>query len=155
VSNFEPEPVWSSPKPEDPERKHMHPVLKRNLAWFASGLAAIAAVTLLIVALIFIGGAVTRYQARANAKNQAITAEKQVRIAILHARARYRESIGIKKAQREINKTLTPIYVSFELTQAMQAIATSGKNNSIIYIPTSPQSGLPIVPTSNSVTPIK
>ena len=42
-----------------------------------------------------------------------------------------------------------------KMTQALQAIATSGQNNSVIYLPTNPSNGLPIVPTSNSVTPSK
>lgn len=128
-----------------------------NLRWgrivglsFAGLFGAIA----FIIVCIFIFGAVSRYQARANAKNETVTAQKQVRIAILHARARYQESIGIKKSQDEIRKTLTPLYVQFELTQAMQQIATSGKNNSIIYIPTNPENGLPVVPTSNVPTTI-
>lgn len=105
------------------------------------------------VGLVFLVGAVGRYQSRADAHNDVIVARRQVGIAILRARARYQESIGIKKAQDEIRKTLTPLYVGFELTQAMQAIATSGRNNSIIYIPTNPKTGLPIVPTSNSIAP--
>jgi hypothetical protein len=114
------------------------------------GIAAIVGILALIIACIFVFGAVGWYQARANARNETITAQKQVRIAVLHAQARYRESIGIKRAQDEIRKTLTPLYVQFELTQAMQQIATSGQNNSIIYIPTNPANGLPVVPTSNT-----
>lgn len=117
------------------------------------GTAGLFATIFLCLVMVFVVGAVSRYQARADAKNATITAQKQVRIAVLHARARYQESIGIKKAQREINKTLTPQYIAFELTQAMQAIATSGRNNSIIYIPTNPRTGLPVVPTSNTLVP--
>ena len=132
----------------------MNPVsLRRVAGWSVITFLSLLLAVLLIVACIFIFGAVSRYQARANAHNQTITAQKQVRIATLHAQARFNESIGIKKAQREINRTLTPQYIAFELTQAMQAIATSGKNNSVIYIPTNPKTGLPIVPTTNNIQP--
>lgn len=114
---------------------------------------SIALLAFVCLSLVFVVGAVSRYQDRADAHNQTITAKKKVQIAIYNARARYQESIGIKKAQKEINKTLTPQYIAFELTQAMQAIATSGRNNSIIYIPTNPKTGLPVVPTNNSVKP--
>jgi hypothetical protein len=98
-----------------------------------------------------------RYQKRADAQNQVKVSaiqirnqEQRVKIAKQHAEIRYQNSIGIRESQDEIAKTLTPLYVQFEMTQALQAIATSGKNNSVIYIPTSPTSGLPVVPTSNT-----
>jgi hypothetical protein len=107
--------------------------------------------------------AYSRYQARADARNQvkvsAIKIQNQaqrVLIAKQSAQIRYQNSVGIRKAQDEIRKTLTPLYVQFEMTQALQAIATSGKNNSVIYIPTSPTSGLPVVPTTNNpIAPAK
>jgi hypothetical protein len=119
----------------------------------------------LILVAVCIGGAFgckayNRYQTRADANNRvkvsAIEIRNQgqrVKIAQQQAEIRYQQSVGIKKAQDEIRKTLTPLYVQFEMTQALQAIATSGKNNSIIYIPTSPNSGLPVVPTSNTTGP--
>jgi hypothetical protein len=101
-----------------------------------------------------------RYQKRADAKNQVkVTAiqirnqQQRVKIAKQHAQIRYQNSIGIREAQDEIAKTLTPLYVQFEMTQALQQIALSGKNNTIIYLPTDPKSGLPVVPTSNAVAP--
>lgn len=116
-------------------------------------LGAVALLAAICIGLVFLVGAVSRYQARADAKNATITAKKNVQIAIYNAQARYQASIGIRKSQDEIRKTLTPLYVSFEWTQAMQAIATSGKNNSIVYLPTNPANGLPVVPTNNSVNP--
>lgn len=100
----------------------------------------------------------SRYQKRANANNDVkVTAiqirnqQQRVKIAKQHAEIRYQNSIGIREAQDEIAKTLTPLYVAFEMTEALKAIATSGKNNSVIYLPTNPTTGLPIVPTSNSL----
>ena len=97
--------------------------------------------------------AYNRYQARANAKNETVTSRKQIKIAKNLAQARYQTAIGLKRSQDEIRKTLTPLYVQFELVQALQQIATSGSNNSVIYLPTNPANGLPVVPTSNTTQP--
>jgi len=101
-----------------------------------------------------------RYQKRADANNnvkvsaiQIRNQQQRVQIAKQHAEIRYQNSIGIREAQDEIAKTLTPLYVAFEMTEALKAIATSGNNNSVIYIPTNPVTGLPIVPVTNATQP--
>jgi hypothetical protein len=121
-------------------------------------------VALLLATLLLVGGASgckswSRYQQRADASNQVkVTAiqihnqQQRVKIAKQHAEIRYQNSIGIREAQDEIAKTLTPLYVAFEMTQALQAVATSGNNNSVIYLPTNPATGLPVVPTTNLPT---
>ena len=48
----------------------------------------------------------------------------------------------------EIAKTLTPLYVQFEMTDALKQIAKSGKNNSVVYLP-SGANGIPLVATVN------
>jgi hypothetical protein len=118
-------------------------------------------VALLLATLLLVGGASGckswgRYQARADASNQVKVSaiqihnqQQRVKIAKQHAEIRYQNSIGIREAQDEIAKTLTPLYVAFEMTQALQAVATSGNNNSVIYLPTNPSTGLPVVPTTN------
>jgi hypothetical protein len=120
-------------------------------------LTVIASIVFLILLGMFGVPAYDRYQARADARNQvkvsAIKIQNQaqrVLIAKQSAQIRYQNSVGIRKAQDEIAKTLTPLYVQFEMTQALEAIAISGKNNSVIYIPTSPTNGLPVVPTTNN-----
>lgn len=122
--------------------------------------AGVLSIVALIVVLMIALPTYNRYQARANANNRVkVTAieirnqAQRVKIAKQQADIRYQQSIGIKRAQDEIRKTLTPLYVQFEMTQALEAIATSGQNNSVIYIPTSPTSGLPVVPTNNTVSP--
>jgi len=127
-----------------------------------AGLISAFILGILLLIAICVGGAFgcsayNRYQARANANNKvkvsAIEIRNQaqrVKIAKQQADIRYQNSVGIRRAQDEIARTLTPLYVQFELTQALQNIATSGKNNSIIYIPTDPHNGLPVVPTSNT-----
>lgn len=113
-------------------------------------IGTIVGIIVFIIALMFLLPAYSRYQARANAKNETLTSKKQIRIAKNLALARYQTAIGLKRSQDEIRKTLTPLYVQFELVQALQQVATSGHNNSIIYLPTNPANGLPVVPTSNT-----
>lgn len=115
--------------------------------------AGIAGVIVFIAVLMFAFPAYNRYQSRANARNETITSEKQVKIAKNLARARYQTAIGLKKSQDEIRKTLTPLYVQFEMVQALQGIATDGKNNTVVYIPTDPRTGLPVVPINNTTNP--
>lgn len=127
--------------------------MKREIA---AGAGLVAFVVAVIAGLMFGLPAYSRYQARANASNNVKVSSIEIRnqaqrvlIARQKADIRYQDSVGIRRAQDEIAKTLTPLYVAFEMTQALQAIATSGNNNSVIYLPTSPTTGLPIVPTSN------
>lgn len=125
-----------------------------------AGVAAVIVALALLVGLIAGFKAFSRYQKRADANNNvkisAIEIRNQaqrVQIAKQKAQIRFQDAVGLREAQNEIAKTLTPLYVAFEMTQALQAIATSGQNNSVIYLPTNPNNGLPVVPTSNSVTP--
>lgn len=99
-----------------------------------------------------------RSQARANANNQvSIThiliqkARQQAQINYAEIQAtkaeaekRYQEAVGIRRAQDEVSKTLTPLYIQHEAIQALQAVATSGRNNTVVYVP-SGQNGVPIV----------
>ncbi len=123
--------------------------------WSVGVAVGIVGSIVLLFAFLALAKSFNRYQKRADAQNQvkvsAIQIENQeqrVKIAKQHAEIRYQNSIGIRESQDEIAKTLTPLYVQFEMTQALQAIATSGKNNTVIYLPTSPTSGLPVVPTT-------
>ena len=133
--------------------------MARNIRWV---IASVVTLIVLVAVLMLVLPAYNRYQARADAKNNVQVSaieiqnqEQRVQIAKQKAQIRYQDAIGIKEAQVEIAKTLTPLYVAFEMTQALQQIATSGQNNSVIYIPTNPSTGLPVVPTSNSTTPAK
>lgn len=92
-----------------------------------------------------------RTQALMDARNEVTitnikigTTSQKVSIAKQEAQIRYQQAVGVREAQDEIAKTLTPLYVQFEMTQALTEIAKSGKNNSVIYIPTGPN-GLPLV----------
>jgi cell division protein YceG involved in septum cleavage len=99
-----------------------------------------------------------RYQKRADANNNVkVTninirkAQQQARIvhaqnAAVTAKAQQRliAAKGIKHAQDEIQSTLTPLYVQFEAIEAQKAIAASGKNNTVIYVPAG-TNGTPVI----------
>lgn len=93
--------------------------------------------------------AVTTSQIKANNQVQLNKIEiaqqaQRVKIEQQKAQIRFEKSKGIREAQDEIAKTLTPLYVQFEMTEALKEIAVSGKNSSVIYIPTGAD-GLPVV----------
>lgn len=97
-----------------------------------------------------------RGQARANAENQVkISAiqirnqEQRIKVATQQAEIRHVNAIGIREAQDEIAKTLTPLYVQFEMTQVLLQIAKSGRNNSVVYLP-SGANGVPLVANVNT-----
>lgn len=75
-----------------------------------------------------------RYQKRADAHNNVSVTREQIKVAEEEAKVnkaqikateaeaekRVAESVGIKEAQVEINKTLTPLYVQHEFVQAIE-----------------------------------
>lgn len=67
-----------------------------------------------------------------------------VKVAQQKAQIRFENSKGVREAQDEIAQTLTPLYVQFEMVQALQQIAHSGKNNTVVYVP-SGANGIPLV----------
>lgn len=70
--------------------------------------------------------------------------KQRIQVTKQQAQIRYEQSVGVRKAQDEIAKTLTPLYVQFEMIQAMESIAKSGKNNTVIYVP-SGEAGVPTI----------
>lgn len=116
--------------------------------------ASIAGVLILIVACFGLFAAIKsfhRYQVRADANNQVRVYNIQIRqqaqrvqIAKQNAEIRRQDAIGVREAQDEIAKTLTPLYVQFEMTEALKQIATSGQNNTTVFIPSGP-SGIPLI----------
>lgn len=94
--------------------------------------------------------------ARINAANQAQvnqllinSADQQIQIHQKQAQIRVADAVGIRQAQDEISKTLTPLYVQFEMVDALKTIADSGKNNTVVYIP-SGANGIPLVSNANA-----
>jgi hypothetical protein len=123
-------------------------------------LAALATIiALVLVMLVCIAGykSFHRYQVRADANNRVkVTAinirnaNNQARVvaaqdAIVKAQADQRliKAVGIKNAQVEIAKTLTPLYVQFEAVQAQLEMAKS-QNHTIIYVPAG-TNGTPVI----------
>lgn len=95
-----------------------------------------------------------RYQRRADANNAVqVTAiqirnyQQRVKIAHQQAQIRLQTAIGVRHAQDEIASTLTPLYVQFEMIDALKTIAASGRNNSVVYIPAG-ANGVPLVSVS-------
>jgi parvulin-like peptidyl-prolyl isomerase len=126
-------------------------------------LLTLSVVALLVFALLCAGGfagckAFNRAQRRADANNNVkVTAinirraQQQARIvhaqnAAVQARAEQRliEARGIRRAQDEISATLTDRYLQHEAIKAMQAMASSGRNNTALYIPSGPNA-VPLV----------
>jgi hypothetical protein len=133
----------------------------------AAVLAAICIVTLVAFLGVVLGAvagfkAFGRYQHSADAHNNAkialVKANNQVKVTEIEirnqnqrvqvtkqqAQIRFENAKGVREAQDEIAKTLTPLYVQFEMTQTLADIAKSGKNSSVIYIP-SGANGIPLV----------
>lgn len=101
----------------------------------------------------------SRSQALKDANNQVRLSEieisnqgQRIEIAIQKAEIRKQDAIGVREAQDEISKTLTPLYVQFEMVEALKDIAKSGSNSSVIYIP-SGANGIPLISdtSANSV----
>jgi len=126
----------------------------------AIGAAVLVACLLCLILVLSAFKAWHRYQKRADANNNVkVTninirkAQQQARVvraqnAAVQAKAeqRFIESVGIRRAQDEISKTLTALYIQHEAIQAQERIAESGKNNTIIYSPAG-SNGVPLVQT--------
>lgn len=130
-----------------------------KVSWAKVTVASVASIVALVLACFLIGlvaGVISRYEKREDAKNEVTVtrtliqkAEEEAKvntaqIAATKAEAKKRvaESVGIKEAQVEINKTLTPLYVQHEYIQAIEK-----GHIEVTLIPTG-QDGLPIVTTA-------
>ncbi|HEX7277889.1 MAG TPA: hypothetical protein VF244_10985 [Acidimicrobiales bacterium] len=126
---------------------------KEVVMWVVGVIAGIALVIAVIIGIYVGFKAVGRAQARADAANRVRISEIEIRnqaqrveIAKQKAEVRKQDAIGVREAQDEIAKTLTPLYVQFEMVEALKAIAMSGNNNTVVYIP-SGANGIPLVST--------
>lgn len=84
----------------------------------------------------------------AKADEEAQINHAQIKAQEAEAQKRVVEAKGIAAAQDIIQKTLTPEYIQFEAIKAQERIATSGSNNTVIYVP-SGTNGTPII-TANA-----
>jgi hypothetical protein len=110
------------------------------------------------IALSAASQAYSRAEARANAENQValtrigirranqqtLVTRAQIGATQADAQERYQEAVGIRRAQDVISSTLTSQYLQYEAIQAQRAVATSGRNNTLVYLP-SGTSGVPLV----------
>jgi uncharacterized protein YpmS len=126
-----------------------------RINWWKAGLLALVATVGLVVVLVALWGGVkafSRYQHRADASNAArvtVTRAAQARnqIAVIQAEAdqRYAESVGIRRAQDEVAKTLTALYIQHEAIQAQLKMAGS-PNHTVVWAPAG-ANGVPLVST--------
>ncbi|MEA2435884.1 MAG: hypothetical protein QOF65_440 [Thermoleophilaceae bacterium] len=135
------------------------------------GLAAVFTVVLIVGVGIALSAAVkayTRAEQRANAENQvtlthiairraeqdALITRAQIVATQADADKRFAEAVGIRRAQDEISRTLTGNYLQYEAIQAQKAVATSGRNNTLIYVP-SGGNGVPLVQDPQNVNRLR
>lgn len=127
--------------------------VKALFGWIAAVLGALALLVGLIIGCWTLFATVGRWQDRQDAHNEVSVSgieiqnqEQRIQVAKQKAEIRLQDAIGVREAQDEIAKTLTPLYVQFEMIDALRQIAASGKNNSVIFIP-SGANGVPLVST--------
>jgi hypothetical protein len=88
------------------------------------------------------------------AQQDALITRAQIVATQADADKRFAEAVGIRRAQDEISRTLTGNYLQYEAIQAQKAVATSGKNNTLIYVPSGPN-GVPLVQDPLNVRPLR
>lgn len=92
--------------------------------------------------------AINRARQRARITRAQIEAKKA------DAEKRVAEAVGIRRAQNEIASTLTGHYLQYEAIQAQKAVATSGRNNTLIYVP-SGSNGVPLIQDPQNVNRLR
>ncbi|HEY0515902.1 MAG TPA: hypothetical protein VGD00_02170 [Solirubrobacteraceae bacterium] len=134
---------------------------------FATGLILVLVVGVGI-ALSAAVKAYTRAEQRYDAENRVSLTHIAIRQAEQHAQItraqivatqadadkRFAEAVGIRRAQDEISRTLTGNYLQYEAIQAQKAVATSGRNNTLIYVP-SGGNGVPLVQDPQTVNRLR
>lgn len=128
--------------------------------WVWVGLGSLLGLVVFMFALAFGMKAFSRYQTRQDAQNRVKVSTIEIRnqaqrikVAQQQAEIRHANAVGLREAQQEIAKTLTPLYVQLEAFEAVKAIAASGKNNSVIFMP-SGASGIPLIYDAASATKV-
>jgi hypothetical protein len=143
-------------------------VARKVVLWTMVSVLGVVAITGVGVGLSAATKAYKRAEERADAKNrvtlthiainrarqQALITRAQIEATQADAEKRYQEAIGIRRAQVEISKTLTGQYLQHEAIQAQKAVATSGRNNTIIYVPSGPN-GVPLVQDPQNVNRLR
>jgi septal ring-binding cell division protein DamX len=135
------------------------------------GLGAILTLVVIVGVGVGLSAAVkayTRSEKRLDAENQvtlthiairraqqdALITRAQIVATQADADKRFAEAVGIRRAQDEISRTLTGNYLQYEAIQAQKAVATSGRNNTLIYLP-SGSNGVPLVQDPMNVSRLR
>lgn len=130
--------------------------LKDYVKWASAVLGGLVVVFALFLGCYAGFKSVSRWSARQDAKNDVAISQteiqnqaQRIQVAQQKAEIRLQDAIGVREAQDEIAKTLTPLYVQFEMVDALRQIAQSGNNNTVVYIP-SGANGIPLVSTTDA-----
>jgi hypothetical protein len=99
-------------------------------------------------------GVTLTHIAISRAKQQALITRAQIEATQADADKRFAEAVGIRRAQNEISSTLTAHYLQYEAIQAQKAVATSGRNNTLIYVPSGPN-GVPLTQDPQNVNRLR
>jgi hypothetical protein len=143
-------------------------IAKKIAFWGLAGVLGVLVLTGVGIGLSAVLKAYSRAEERADAENrvrlthiairrarqQAMITRAQIEATEADAEKRYQEAIGIRRAQNEISRTLTANYLQHEAIQAQRAVATSGRNNTIIYVP-SGANGVPLVQDPQNVNRLR
>lgn len=133
-------------------------MISRNNSRSATSVAVfgVLIVVAIVVAIVVLGLVIAgvkslqRYQIREDASNQVLVnsiiirqQEQRVLIEQQNAQIRIEEARGIAEAQRIIDSSLTPQYLTYLAIQAQIEMSTN-PNTTTIYIPAGPN-GIPLV----------
>jgi hypothetical protein len=88
------------------------------------------------------------------AQQQSRITRAQIQATEADAQKRFVQAVGIRRAQDEIATSLTGHYLQYEAIQAQKAVATSGRNNTLIYVP-SGSNGVPLFQDPQNVNRLR
>lgn len=122
------------------------PTPSRVVGYTLTAIVGIVLIVGLSVGAAFGCKAYTRYQKRADAENAvkvtAIATKnalQRVEVAKIENELKHQQAIGQRKANEEIATKLTPLFVQYEMIEALKE-----SNSSVIYIPAG-ANGVPLV----------
>jgi hypothetical protein len=122
-------------------------IAKKVTLWSLAVLLGITAITATGVGISAVLKVYSRAELRADAGNR-------VQVTRIDSNARYEAAVGARRAQDEITPTLTRQYLQYQAIQAQKSIGASGRNNTLIYLP-SGTSGVPLVQDPQNVSRLK
>jgi hypothetical protein len=88
------------------------------------------------------------------AEQQGLVARADLAKAKADAQEQYQKAIGVRLTQETIGRGLTRQFLQYEAIQAQKAVATSGRNNTLVYLP-SGSGGVPLVQDPQTLNRLK